>query len=99
VQNGMALRYIQNLSAGTDKFPPRDSNPENTKDTVETLVTVSQFSIYSNLEEFSRGVEEVPKCKLGPHIIRRCVICYSEHITDFCVHVLQTEIPALICST
>lgn len=61
------MRYIQDLPAGTDKFPPRDSNPENTKDTVEMLVTVSQLSIYSNLEGFSRGVEEVPKYKLGPH--------------------------------
>ena len=93
------MQYIQNLPAGTDKFPPRDSNPENTKGTVEMSVTASQLPIYSNLEGFSRGVEEVPKCKLRPHIIRRCVICYSEQITDFCVYFLRTEIPALTFGT
>ena len=99
MQNGMALQYIQDLPADTDKFPLRDSNPENTKDTVEMSVTMSQLSIYSNLEGFSSGVENVPKDKLGSHIIRKCVICYPEHITDFWVHLLQTEIPALACGT
>ena len=82
MQNGMALQCIQDLSANTDGFPPRNSNLENTKDTVEMSVTVSHLSIYSNLEGFSSGAENVPKDKLGLHIIRRCVICYSEHITD-----------------
>lgn len=71
----MALQYIQDLSAGTDKFPPRDSNPENTKDILEMSVTWSQLSIYSNLEGFSTRAE-VPKYKLGSHIIRRCVIFF-----------------------
>lgn len=99
MQNEMVVQYIQFLPAGTDKFSPRDSNPEDAKGTLEMSVTVPQLSIYSNLEGNSRGVEEVPRYKLGPHMIRRCVICYSEHITDFCVHLLQTEIPALTCGT
>jgi hypothetical protein len=99
MQNALDLQYIQDLPADTDKFPPRDSNPENTRDTVEMSVTMWQLLIYSNLEGFSSGVENVPKDKLVPHIIRRYVICYSEHITDFCVHLQQTEIPALTCST
>jgi hypothetical protein len=62
-------------------------------------VTMSQLLIYSNLEGFSSGAEDVPKNKLGPHIILRCVICDFGHITDFYVHVLQTEFPSLSCST
>ena len=99
MQNGMAVQYIQDLPTGIDKFSPGDSNPENTKDTVEMSVTVSQLSIYQNLEGFSSRVKNVPKDKLGPHIIRRCVICYSEHITCFCAHLLQIEIPDLKCGT
>jgi hypothetical protein len=64
---------IHDLPAGTDKLPSRDSDSGKTKYTAEMPISTTHLSIYSNLQEFSTGVEDLLKGKLGLHMIRKMI--------------------------